>query len=265
MVDALIAGLQEVIIHSSDPQTTLFEGRPVPRTFQTRFSFHDRDPTKTWNVVFFISVTDLGTPILRQVQVMGSYPSGDFQEETLGKAFAMNSSLEGIFGWTYDDYDENGISMADNIFLDRESVERWQLKVAEQFRFQLLEMAVLLAISSIRPIQYDDGTHWLLSKNAFAASEIKEISKSISKRIRQKVNPDFLKEVAEIYTQAVLSKEDPVQVLMRRYKCAHRTASEYATKARNMGLLPKTQPGKVSITIAESKSKPKAEKKKKSN
>ena len=44
------------------------------------------------------------------------------------------------------------------------------------------------------------------------------------------------------------------EALMRRYKCKHRTASEYATKAREIGLLPPTEPGKVTVN------KPKARK-----
>ena len=77
--------------------------------------------------------------------------------------------------------------------------------------------------------------------------EIKELLKEIDTRIRKRITPDFLKEVARIYTEAGLRGENPVKAVSELYKCKPRTASEWATKARKLKLLPETSPGKVTV------------------
>ena len=253
-----IPGLYTALIFAGDAESTLFEGRVIPKWFSGLFCFEDKhvidektgksypkDENKTWDVKFRVAISEEGTPSLYSVEVNGSFRAVKLARTTREQYPPDLFIPKGTFKPSERDLPNP---------LNRESVERWQLKLVEQYRFQLLELALWLAISSVTPITEGNKTYWSLTEKSFDANEIREISKLIGKRIRQKITPDFLKEVAEIYTEAGLQKDDPVQALMRRYKCAHRTASEYATKAREIGLLPPTEPGKVTVN------KPKARK-----
>ena len=86
-----------------------------------------------------------------------------------------------------------------------------------------------------------------MPREPFSESEIKTLLKDIDKKIRQKITPDFLAEVARIYTEAGLRGERPIKAIEEFYKCSYRTAQDYATKARELKLLPETTPGKVTV------------------
>jgi hypothetical protein len=73
--------------------------------------FMFKDKSKTWNIDFSIRVTKGGTPLLTSLQALGS----KFKDG------------------------------------ERDSIQRWQLKVLEQYRYQLLELAVELAITTRWP------------------------------------------------------------------------------------------------------------------
>jgi len=72
---------------------------------------HFRDKSKTWLVEFRVEITKSGTPLLKSVTTIGS-------------------------------------KLKDG---ETDSVQRWQLKVVEQYRYQLLELAVELAITTRWP------------------------------------------------------------------------------------------------------------------
>lgn len=261
MDKSLIPGLYQALIYAGESESTLFEGRVVPKWFTGLFSFEDKqvkdkvtqkstpkDPNKTWDVKFRVAISDNGTPALYSVEVNGSFRAVKLN---LGKNSKPPKDL--FYPLPLGTFKPSERELPNP--LHRESVERWQLKLVEQYRFQMLELALWLAMSSVVPIAEGNKTWWQLEDRQFNSNEIKEITKSIGKRIRQKITPDFLKEVAKIYTEAGLKNDDPVQALMRRYKCAHRTASEYATKAREIGLLPPTEPGKVTVKAVFPKQK----------
>ena len=266
MDTSLIPGLYTALIYAGDAETTLFEGRVIPKWFSGLFCFEDKhvkdittgktrpkDENKTWDVKFRVAISENGTPSLYSVEVNGSFRAVKLAKIKREQYPPDLFIPKGVFSPSERELPNP---------LRRESVERWQLKLIEQYRFQMLELALWLAVSSVTPISEGNKTYWSLTEKSFNADEMRVITKSISKRIRQKITPDFLKEVADIYTEAGLKKDDPVQALMRRYKCAHRTASEYATKARNIGLLPPTAPGIVTVETnkPKTKSKPKARK-----
>ena len=97
--------------------------------------------------------------------------------------------------------------------------------------------------------QSPDGEWQLvyMPREPFSESEIKTLLKDIDRKIRQKITPDFLAEVARIYTEAGLRGERPIKAIEEFYKCSYRTAQDYATKAREQKLLPETTPGKVTV------------------
>jgi hypothetical protein len=247
-----------VMAHSEpgENEPTKFGEHVIAKEFISLFKFKDGE--KTWSVYFTIKITELGTPKLLGVEVKGSrakHPKPITRTYTLENYHEREDNLRGVWV-TKEEMDE-----FDRLQPEADSVERWQLKLVEQFRFQLLELGIRLAIERGNPMkkQSPDGEWQLIymPREPFSESEIKTLLKDIDKKIRQKITPDFLKEVARIYTEAGLRGERPIKAIEEVYKCSPRTAQDYATKARELKLLPETTPGKVTVK------KPKAGKGKK--
>lgn len=199
-----------------DPEWVKFENYPIPSSFIVRFHF--RDGKNHWAADFSIAVSENGTPKLFQVTVLATLDDGLHLPRITRENFR----------------EING-------------VERWQLKIIEQHRFDLLEMAIALAITMQGPKSNGGERIWTSKEGSLTAIELKEVTSQIHKRIRQRITPEFLQDVANIYTNAVLKKENPIEAIAERFQCAHRTAQEYATKARKEKRLPPTSPGKVTV------------------
>ena len=240
-----------VMAHSEPGQNepTKFGEHVIAKEFRSIFKFKDGE--KTWSVYFTIKITELGTPKLLGVEVTGSrakHPkpitrSINFHEATQKEIDEWDKNR----GWVT----KEEIEELNRLQPEADSVERWQLKIVEQFRFQLLELGIRLAVELGNPMkkQSPDGEWQLvyMPRKPFSKSEIKTLLKDIDKKIRQKITPDFLKEVARIYTEAGLRGERPIKAIEEFYKCSYRTAQDYATKAREQKLLPETTPGKVTV------------------
>lgn len=214
-----IPNLDTAILSFDAAKWGKFEEYVIPRSFTIRFRF--KDGPNYWGAEFAIGMSEYGTPTLHQVTIDGNwhilsgprFPSADWRTK--------NKEIRGV--------------------------NRWQLKFIEQHRFQLLEMALAAAIHLHVPNMSDENPEWSNIEASLGADELRKITKRIHKRIRQKITPEFLETVAAIYTDAVLKKENPIEAIAERLKCAHRTAQEYATKARGRNLLPPTSPGKVTV------------------
>ena len=247
-----------VMAHSEPGQNepTKFGEHVIAKEFRSIFKFKDGE--KTWSVYFTIKITELGTPKLLGVEVTGSrakHPKPLTRIYTRENYHELEDNSRGVWV-TKEELEE-----FNRLQPEADSVERWQLKLVEQFRFQLLELGIRLAIELGNPMkkQSPDGEWQLIymPREPFSESEIKTLLKDIDKKIRQKITPDFLKEVARIYTEAGLRGERPIKAIEEFYKCSYRTAQDYATKAREQKLLPETTPGKVTVK------KPRAGKEKK--
>jgi hypothetical protein len=209
----------------------------VPKTFDTIFMFKENGD-KDWTAIFTVSVSNLGTPTLDSVVI-------------------------------------------------RQGVDRWKIKLIEQYRYTLLEMALKivvktrtpqimleseyspLAVSVMRamakmgvessnPVVMELPTHlkgvpttfvryWDGKADPLTRSELSDLSKTINTTLRKRITPEYLEHIANIYTQAVKDGKNPIQAIMDSERVAHRTASDYASKARELGLLPETKPGVVTI------------------
>jgi len=197
----------------ADTYPVRFGAYLIPSAFIAVFNF--RDKKRIWNSILTISVSDLGVPVLTDVHVKGS----------------LSTKLQGSVG-----------------------VTRTQLKFIEENRFDLFESALVMAVTRIIQTKNIDGSYDLVSfdgsdtyKRNFDKIELIKLRKEIDTRMRRRINSNYLKYIADIYTKAVIDGQNPIQTIMDTERVKHRTASEYATKARRQRLLPKTDPGIVTI------------------
>jgi hypothetical protein len=261
MVGVQIPNLVMAFSEPGRSEPTQFGEHLIAKQFRSIFQFKDGD--KTWSTHFSIKITELGTPKLLSVEVFGSRAKHPKPFSKSWDASNMNELIERFEspGKLPPIWSEEELAEHERLSPEPESVERWQLKIVEQFRFQLLELGIRLAIELGQPMKKKTpGGGWELfyvNREPFSESEIKKLLKDIDKKIRQKITPDFLAEVARIYTDAGIRGERPIKAIQEFYKCSYRTAQDYATKARELKLLPETTPGKVTVK------KPRAGKEKK--
>jgi hypothetical protein len=234
---AFVPGLFMAWAEPGQSEPTYLGKHIVPKTFDTFFMFKEKDD-KDWTVTFTVSISELGTPTLDSVTI-------------------------------------------------RNGVDRWKIKLIEQYRYTLLEMALKivvktrtpqimleseyspLAVSVMRamakmgvessnPVVMELPTHlkgvpttfvryWDGKADPLTRSELSDLSKTINTTLRKRITPEYLEHIANIYTQAVKDGKNPIQAIMDSERVAHRTASDYASKARELGLLPETKPGVVTI------------------
>jgi hypothetical protein len=113
----LIPNLETAWAEPGHSEPVSFGEYVAPKQFKTFFIFRDdRKNTKTsyWDIHFTVGVSPLGTPKLLSVEVLGNRSQ---------RTFTLKH---------------------------RDGVERWQLKVVEQYRTQLLTLALRLAVE-MRP------------------------------------------------------------------------------------------------------------------
>jgi hypothetical protein len=247
-----IPGLLLAEVEPGQSEPVKYGERIIPETFMAVFGFEDlskvRGIKKPWHIHFNVRITEHGSPVLESVTIYGA---------------------------------------------DSTTVQRWQLKVAEQYRQILLELSIELAITKYRPTvmlrreynienrsisraltkagqktnqivlehpstitgilpngeRADFVRFWDGNPKPLTGDKLKKLLRDISKSVRQRVTPEFLQEVARIYTEAVEHGLDPIKQLKDIYNCKPRTAQEWATKARapHLGFLPPTTQGKVTI------------------
>jgi hypothetical protein len=241
-----VPGLYEAFCEPGQSEPTVLGKFVVPKTFLAVFMFKDYDKeTKAWLkgddwiVTFSVSISDLGTPVL------------------------------------------DGLEISRN-------VSRWKIKLIEQYRYTLLELALQIVVKTLTPSYRDanerlfndkyyekllqDGKVELTANNweeylnkeprtepveivrwwdgnakPLSSIELRELKITVNTKLRKKITPEYLQHIATIYTQAELDGKKPVIAIMESERVEHRTASDYATKARKLGLLPETTPGVVTI------------------
>ncbi len=240
---AFVPGLFMAWAEPGQSEPTYLGKHIVPKTFDTIFMFKEKDD-KDWTVIFTVCVSELGTPSLDSVTI-------------------------------------------------RNGVDRWKLKLIEQYRYTLLEMALKivvktrtprfmleseysplavavmramakLGVESSNPVEMELPTHlkgvptkfvryWDGKADPLTRSELSDLTKTINTTLRKQITPEYLQHIADVYTQAVQNGRNPIQAIMDSERVKHRTASDYATKARKLGLLPETTPGVVTIETPKRK------------
>jgi hypothetical protein len=111
MAIEFISNLKSAWVEPGQSEPVTFGDFTAPSNFITFYTFTDEKTDRDWEIHFYVSVSKLGTPLLESVQVFGTKPT----LRTPG------------------------------------GVERWQLKIAEEYRAQLLNLALRLAIETRWP------------------------------------------------------------------------------------------------------------------
>ena len=115
----LIPGLDSAWVEPGQSEPVTFGEFVAPESFTALFTFKDERKNKKvgyWDLEFSVGVSPLGTPKLKAVTVLG-----------------------------------NRYHIEDALNVDRDGVERWQLKVVEQYRTQLLTLALRLSVETLWP------------------------------------------------------------------------------------------------------------------
>jgi hypothetical protein len=166
---------------------------------------------------------------------------------------------------------EDNVPVVEHVLISG-NVERWKLKLVEQHRFQLVEIAFkvvvktrvprymlreeytpetvatlrafsLLGMPERNPILMELPTHlkgepadfiryWGGRNEPVTAKEIKTLLKEVSTRSRKRITKAFLKEIADLYRLAEKNGQNPHDVIMNAKGCKHRTSVEWVQKCR---------------------------------
>lgn len=223
MVAELIPDLKTAWIEPAQAEPVFFGDFVAPASFSAWFIFNtpqsksdkSQGVSREWDLYLDVTVSELGTPELASVLVKGSRSTNLLQPK-------------------------------------RSGVERWQLKVAEQYRAQLLTLALRVAVETRWPTVTLEGERadfvrfWDGNPKPLNAQELKALQKLIGEKIRQKITGEVLAEVARIYTsEAEALGGKPVKAVQDHFGGSYRSAQDYVRKARQEGYLPKTTRGKV--------------------
>lgn len=199
---------------------TQIDGQACYSDFVGEFVF-DRDGNY-WSSHFTIHVSKDGTPELKSVYVSG------FRE---------------LENWEIEVIEPTGTAVP----VTTPGVQRWQLKLISDKRHELLNKALVTAINSC------NGR----SDEVLTGKELKALERKVSKKLSQRVvTNDFLRKVADVYSEAVNNGlPDPIAEVMAFTDRKHRTSQEYVQKAREKNYLPDGVDG-----VAIGKAKPKRRK-----
>ena len=110
----LIPNLVSAWVEPGQSEPVSFGDYVAPESFLCFFTFRDDRDRKEWDLTFTVKVSELGTPKLFSVEILGNRSPKDPSSERAG-------------------------------------VDRWQLKVVEQYRAQLLNLALKLSIDTVWP------------------------------------------------------------------------------------------------------------------
>jgi hypothetical protein len=257
----LIPNLVNAWVEPGQSEPVVFGEYVAPESFLALFTFRDERDGKEWDLTFTMKVSELGTPKLFSVEILGNRSARD-----PGR--------------------------------DRDGVDRWQLKVVEQYRAQLLNLALRLSIETVWPTvmlrreysaenvamiramtkldhkpnarvlehpstitgTFGDGHPlagevadfvrvWDSNPEPLTPKQLQDLQKLIGKKIRKKITPELLREVARIYNdEGTRIGGKPVKAIETHFSCSYRTAQDYVAMAREAKFLPQAEKGKVTVS-----------------
>ncbi|MGI9156951.1 MAG: hypothetical protein ACR2FG_09985 [Marmoricola sp.] len=104
----------------------------------------------------------------------------------------------------------------------------------------------LFAVVSQRVVAETDGVVSTVSgESPLRLAEAAKVVQRARSASRQIITEEKLREVARVYRAHASSR--PTQAVARAFGVEHRTAAKYVRRARDIGLLPETTAGKVTV------------------
>lgn len=201
-----------------------FERFQLPKVFTAEFALVDwgsmkknpkGEPTYLhWFVIPTFELTDYGTPELLRLVLKGS-ASQNYHEHF------KTGFYEGITP-------------------DARPIAKWQTDFINQNLNQFTLRAMVEAVSFL---EKGDGDTWRYHRreSLISDSSQKEFTHAMDHRLRQSLTPEFITEVAFIYSQAKLAGTHPTRYVMQHYKVARITASRWVRQAVDLKLLPEPE------------------------
>jgi hypothetical protein len=200
--------------------TVKFEKFQLPKAFYAEFSLIDwgskpktakGDATYSrWFVGLAIELTDHGTPDLLELNIKGSANEDDSEHFRTG--FYVGFAR------------------------DARPVAKWQTDFVNQNLNQFTLRAMVEAVSYLKKSK--GGWEYHRRESLISDSTQKELGRSIDQRLRQTLTPDFIAEVAYIYSHAKLAGTHPTRFVMEHFEVTRITASRWVRKAVDLGMLP---------------------------
>jgi hypothetical protein len=237
-LDGFVPGLIEAFCEPGQSEPTYFGKFIVPKTFRAIYIFTERN-SETWTVTLTVSISDLGTPVLDSVEISGNVTRSKLKIVEEYRYLLLELSLKIVIKTRLptfrdtservftDDFTKDLLANG-SVVMDASNYERY--------------------LSQERSSKEPELVRWWTSNpDHLTREELQELNKTINTALRRRITPEYLQHIANLYTQAVLDGRNPVQAIMDSERVEHRTASDYATKARKLELLPKTEKGVVTI------------------
>ena len=200
-----------------------YESFKLPKAFYVEFSLIDwasKKPTRDGNVIYskwfvglVLELTEFGTPELLELQIKGS---------------AKDDGGENFRTGFYKGFTKNARPVA-----------KWQTDFVNQNLNQFILRAMVEAICSLKKGKI--GWEYHRRGNLISESESKNVQKTIDKRLRETRKPEFIAEVAAVYSQAKISGIHPTRFVMDYYETSRITASRWVRRAVDLKLLPEPE------------------------
>jgi hypothetical protein len=248
-LDDFVPGLIEAFCEPGESEPVEFGKFIVPKTFRAIYIFterdHRKDPkTEKWIVTFTVSVSELGTPVLDSVEISGNVTRSKLKIVEEYRYLLLELSLKIVIKTRTPTFRD----ISERVFTD-DFTEELLANGSVVMDASNWERYLNLSRSSKEP---ELVRWWTSNPEPLTRTELQELNKTINTALRRRITPEYLQHIATIYTQAVLDGKNPIQTIMDSERVKHRTASDYATRARAKNLLPDTVPGVVTIETPKS-------------
>lgn len=235
-LDGFVPGLIEAFCEPGQSEPTYFGKFIVPKTFRATYIFTELKG-ETWTVTMTVSISDLGTPVLDSVEISGNVTRSKLKIVEEYRYLLLELSLKIVIK-----------TRVPQVMLESEySVKTVAIVRALSQGGVPNNNPVVMDITELdnQPVKF--VRYWDGRSEPITRSELQELNTTLNTALRRRITPEYLQHIANLYTQAVLDGRNPVQAIMDSERVEHRTASDYATKARKLELLPKTEKGVVTI------------------
>jgi hypothetical protein len=192
-----------------------------------------------WKVMFRVSVSDLGTPVLDSVEICGNVKRWKIGLIEQYRYTLLELALQIVVKTLAPSYRDANEKVFNAKYYEKLLQDgHIELTVSNWKEYRNQE-------PQTEPVEF--VRWWTSNSEPLSSIELRELKLTINTKLRKQITPEYLQHIATIYVQAVRDSKRPIYAIMESERVEHRTASDYASKARKLGLLPETTPGVVTI------------------